>query len=561
MKSIQKQANLQAQVSPDVIERLYHLAHRLGRAGGLEDVCDAALDAITEIVGAERASILLFDHYGVMRFKAWRGLSATYRAAVDGHSPWTPDVREPSPIVVDDVLRDDSLAALQGVFQSESIRALAFIPLVYHGRLLGKFMLYYSRPHSLATEDLRLAATIADHVGFGVARARADAEIAAALNRERVARAEADAARAKAESASVAKDEFLAMLAHELRNPLGVIAVALTVLERTAPSDAEYVRSRAAIRRQTEHLARLIDDLLDVARITKGEIQLQQIAHDLRATIELGIENLRSRIDSKEQKLIVDLPHEPVIVLGDSVRLQQVFGNILNNASKYTPVSGTITVGLAAENDSAVLRVRDNGAGIASDRLEWIFDLFTQAHQTLARTEGGLGVGLTVARRLVELHGGRIRAISEGLSKGSEFVLELPLVKGETITSSPALPFQPGTKKCILVIEDNDDAREMLVAALRLQGHEVFEAVSGRSGIEQVTLRQVDAVLVDIGLPDMPGYDVAKALRSKVDSNVRIIAITGYGAAADRAQSKEAGFHAHLLKPIDPVLLASALEG
>jgi CheY-like chemotaxis protein len=288
--------------------------------------------------------------------------------------------------------------------------------------------------------------------------------------------------------------------------------------------------------------------------------QLQQIAHDLRATIELGIENLRSRIDSKEQKLIVDLPHEPVIVLGDSVRLQQVFGNILNNAAKYTPVSGTITVGLAAENDSAVLRVRDNGAGIASDRLEWIFDLFTQAHQTLARTEGGLGVGLTVARRLIELHGGRIRAISEGLSKGSEFVLELPLVKGETLTSSPAPPFQPGTKKCILVIEDNDDAREMLVAALRLQGHEVFEAVTGRSGIEQVTLRQVDAVLVDIGLPDMLGYDVAKELRSKVDSSVRIIAITGYGAAADRAQSKEAGFHAHLLKPIDPVLLASALE-
>ena len=252
MTSIQKQANLHAQVSPDVIERLYHLAHRLGRAGGLEDVRRRpGCDHRDRWGGTgEHSAVRPLRRYALQSVaRLIRHLSCCGRWAF----ALTPDVRDPSPIVVDDVLRDDSLAALQGVFQSESIRALAFIPLVYHGRLLGKFMLYYSRPHSLATEDLRLAATIADHVGFGVARARADAEIAAALNRERVARAEADAARAKAESASVAKDEFLAMLAHELRNPLGVIAVALTVLERTAPSDAEYVRSRAAIRRQTEH--------------------------------------------------------------------------------------------------------------------------------------------------------------------------------------------------------------------------------------------------------------------------------------------------------------------
>ena len=222
-------------------------------------------------------------------------------------------------------------------FQSEGIRALGFIPLVYHGRLLGKFMLYYARPHRFSVEELRLAGTIAHHVGFGIARAQADAEVANALHRERVARAEADAARGQAERASQAKDEFLAMLAHELRNPLGVIATALAVLESTLPSDPRYSRSQAAIRRQTEHLARLLDDLLDVARVTKGEIHLHRTPQDLRATIEHGVENQRSFIEQKTQSLLLDISNEPVVVMGDPVRLQQVFGNILNNAAKYTP--------------------------------------------------------------------------------------------------------------------------------------------------------------------------------------------------------------------------------
>jgi signal transduction histidine kinase len=461
---------------------------------------------------------------------------------------------------VEDVLRDDSVVTLRDVFQAEHIRALAFIPLVYHGRLLGKFMLYYARPHRLSVCALRLAETIAHHVGFGIARAQADAEITAALQRERLARAEADTARREAERASEAKDEFLAMLAHELRNPLGVIATALAVLERTEPSNPQHARSQAAIRRQTEHLARLLDDLLDVARITKGEIQLHQSPLDLRATVELGIENQRNRIDSKKQQLNLAMPNEPVIVMGDSVRLQQIFGNILHNASKYTAAGGTISVSLAAQNDSAVLRIRDNGAGIAPDQLEWIFGLFAQANQSLARTEGGLGVGLTVARRLAELHGGRLHATSEGVGLGSEFVVELPIAKAQELASTPVLASASDTKKRILVVEDNDDGREMLASALRLQGHEVYEAATGRAGIEQAALHPVDVVLVDIGLPDILGYEVAKELRRKADPNMRLIAITGYGAATDRARSKEAGFHAHLLKPIDPAVLMAVLE-
>jgi CheY-like chemotaxis protein len=254
------------------------------------------------------------------------------------------------------------------------------------------------------------------------------------------------------------------------------------------------------------------------------------------------------------------MPNEPVIVMGDSVRLQQVFGNILHNASKYTAVGGVISVSLAEQNDSAVLRVRDNGAGIAPHQLEWIFGLFTQANQSLARTEGGLGVGLTIARRLAELHGGRIDATSEGIGLGSEFVVELPIAKAEELTSTPVLRSASHTRKRILVIEDNDDGREMLASALRLQGHEVFEAATGRAGIEHATLYPIDVVLLDIGLPDILGYEVARELRRKAGPNMRLIAITGYGGATDRARSKEAGFHAHLLKPIDPAGLMAVLE-
>ena len=393
------------------------------------------------------------------------------------------------------------------------------------------------------------------------AEQQAQAAIQLHLQRERAARAEADAARAEAERASQAKDEFLAMLAHELRNPLGVVATAIAVIESASPDDARYERARRAIRRQTEHLSRMLDDLLDVARITKGRIQLHRTDLDLRAIVELGVDSERHRLEERRQRLTLSVPPQPVIVSGDSVRLQQVLGNLLNNASKYSSPGGEIAVVLDVEGDRAVLRVRDDGAGIASDRLEWIFELFTQANPTFARTEGGLGIGLTVARRLVELHGGRIRAASDGVDRGAEFLMEIPLARRavlETRAAPAAAP--PVASRRVLVIEDHDDGREMLVTALRLFGHEVFEAATGREGIEQAERHGPDVVLVDIGLPDIQGYDVARALRRSGGSTARIVALTGYGGPADRERSAEAGFDAHLLKPIDPIRLVGVLE-
>jgi signal transduction histidine kinase/CheY-like chemotaxis protein len=543
-----------------IFERLYQLTGRLSRSTTLDEVCNAAVEAIVDLSGAQRASVLIFDEQGVMRFKAWRGLSDAYRAAVDGHSPWTADAQDPTAITVEDVLHDASVGALRDVIAGEGIRALAFVPVVYDGRLLGKFMLYHDAPYRFASDELALAATIAHHVGFAVARAQADASLEAALQRERLARADADAARAEAERANAAKDEFLAMLAHELRNPLGVVTTALAVVQGSQPKEAAYERSLAAIRRQSEHLARLLDDLLDVARITRGDVQLQVTPVDLRGIVELSIETQRHRIEAKRQQLDVSLPDRPLTVMGDSLRLQQVLGNILHNASKYTQADGRISVVLDVDAGVAVVRVRDNGSGIEPDRLQWIFELFNQANPTLSRTDGGLGIGLTVAKRLMALHGGDVRALSEGLGRGTEFLLRLPLAVEGAAAPTLAPADVHARRKRILVIEDNDDGREMLVTALQLFGHDASGASTGGEGLRMAVQLAPDVVLVDIGLPDIEGYEVARALRGKLAPGARLIAVTGYGRSADRARSEQAGFHAHLLKPVDPRRLLSALQ-
>jgi signal transduction histidine kinase len=400
------------------IGQLYELTARLSRSTGLSEVCEAAVEAIVQLTSAQRASVLLFDEQGIMRFRAQRGLSPAYRSAVDGHSPWSADASDPTPLVVEDVLTDPSVESLRSVILGEGIRALGFIPVVYQGRLLGKFMLYHNAPHDFSLDELALAGTIAQHVGFAVARAQGDAEVEAALHRERLARAEADAARAEAERANVAKDEFLAMLAHELRNPLGAMVNGIAVMQASQQKEPVYERSLQAVRRQTQHLARLLDDLLDVARITRGDIQLQRAPVDMRGVIEQGMENQRHRIEAKRQRLSVSVPDDPITVIGDAVRLQQVFGNILHNASKYTPEGGAISIVLKADAARAVVKVLDDGIGIAPDRLHRIFEMFHQGDVSLARTEGGLGIGLTVAKRLMHLHGGEVCCIQRRLRPG-----------------------------------------------------------------------------------------------------------------------------------------------
>lgn len=542
------------------LEALYHLSDHIARARGQRDVCEAGVDAVLTVARADRASVLVFDQRDVMRFVAWRGLSDRYRAAVDGHSPWTSQDKNPEPILVEDAARDPRLGELREVIADEGIRSLAFVPLVYQNRLHGKFMLYYDAPHAFVPEELRLAATIAQHVGFGLARVRAEEAIEELLERERTARKEADSARAAAERASHAKDEFLAMLAHELRNPLGVIVNAITLIDGRTELPPEPRRASAMIRRQAEHLTRLLDDLLDVARITSGHIELKCLAVDLGAVVRTAVEAQRHHLDRRRQRLHVALPQEALTVVGDSVRLHQVVGNLLSNASKYTPDAGSIWITVERESGEAVLRVRDNGTGIPADKIDTIFELFAQANPSLARTEGGLGIGLTVVKQVVELHGGRVGAHSDGAGKGAELTVRLPLALAPPAAApQPQDAARPAPRR-ILVVEDHDDGREMLALTLEAYGHEVLQAATGREAIELAAQHSPDVVLVDIGLPDIEGYAVGRELRQLFGARVHLIALTGYGQPQDRARSQQAGFDAHLVKPVEPAKLAETLQ-
>jgi PAS domain S-box-containing protein len=352
------------------------------------------------------------------------------------------------------------------------------------------------------------------------------------------------------------KDEFLAMLGHELRNPLAPLKNAALILRLKESSDAEV----QVIERQVDHLARLVDDLLDVSRISRGRITLQKETVEVAAVVERAIELSRPLIAARRHELIEELPREPIYLEADPVRLAQVLANLLNNAAKYTEPGGRIRLRAERQGQQLVLRVRDNGVGIARNMLPRVFDLFTQAERTLDRSQGGLGIGLTLVKRLVKLHGGRVRAVSGGLGKGSEFVVRLPVV-GTPPSPSPAPSVKPIRGGCrILVVDDNADAASTLALLLQVKGHEVSTVHDGPTALEQARVYQPAVVFLDIGLPGMDGYEVARRLRGQANGErVLLIALTGYGRDEDRHRGSEAGFDHYLVKPVDPEDLHSLI--
>ncbi|HEY7520331.1 MAG TPA: PAS domain-containing protein [Methylomirabilota bacterium] len=364
-----------------------------------------------------------------------------------------------------------------------------------------------------------------------------------------------------AEQASRSKDEFLAMLAHELRNPLAAIVNGVAMLDRLGSVIAEARQACGIIRRQSEHLAGLIDDLLDVARIGQGKLELHLAPVDLRVVVEGALEAERHRLDARHQHIDVALPAEPLLVRGDAVRLRQIAANLLSNASKYTPTGGLVTVTLGREGGAASLSVRDNGIGIPTEKLGAIFDLFTQLGAPPGRREGGLGIGLTLVKRLTDVHGGTVVALSAGSGKGSEFVVRMPLLEGAPAAPpTPAPAPAPDAYGCrVLVIEDNPDARDMLAMTLRLAGHEVSVAGSAQEGLARAMAERPRAVIVDIGLPDASGYELAPSLREALGDGALLVAFSGYGQPDDRRRSMAAGFDAHIVKPAAPEELLSVL--
>ncbi len=390
------------------------------------------------------------------------------------------------------------------------------------------------------------------------ARKRAAEEAQAAQKLLMESRDELQRLNAELSEADRRKDEFLAVLAHELRNPLAPIRNAVHYLGLKASPDPALRNARDIIDRQIRHLVRLVDDLLDISRISSGKIGLQKERVSLSLIVTNAVEASRPAIESENHQLTVTLPAEPVYLEADLTRLAQVLQNLLNNAAKYTPPGGRIELHAEFDGHSVAIRVVDSGIGIPREMLPRVFDMFTQVDRSIERSSGGLGIGLTLVQRLVELHGGTVEARSEGPDKGSEFIVRLP---ASVESSEDAAPANSSDAKSVrrvrvLIVDDNIDSADTLTEMLRASGHDVDTAYDGAAGLAAVDSHRPDVVLLDIGLPKVNGYDVARKIRqSDPQRRIVLVAVTGWGQDEDRRRSQHAGFDHHLVKPVDPASL------
>ena len=387
-----------------------------------------------------------------------------------------------------------------------------------------------------------------------------------ARRRQYAARATMKALEAREEDLKLAgqrKDEFLAMLAHELRNPLAALSMALELLQRSGDDPTRAARQQGIARRQLGHLVRLVDDLLDVSRITRGAFELRKNDLDLNAVLDAALSVTQPILEAKDIRLSVDRPDTPVPLHADATRLEQVFNNLLSNAAKFTERGGSVDLSLLRTADEAVLRIRDTGRGIPSEMTDQVFEPFVQVDPGLDRTKGGLGLGLTLVRTLVQMHGGTVTASSSGAGQGSTFEVRLPLrparQRGDAPSGAARGASSPACR--ILVVEDSRDIGETLADFLRSLGHSVELATTGPEGAQKLLALQPDVGLVDIGLPGMDGYEVARAVRARPEGrSLFLVALTGYGGPEAEASARRAGFDLHLVKPVDANRLPEILH-
>ncbi|HEY3357922.1 MAG TPA: ATP-binding protein [Polyangia bacterium] len=492
------------------------------------------------------------------------------------------------PVVVDDIAAMDGPDRLAG-----PLRSLAGAPIRAGGRAVGVLETGTLDLRHLDDGDVEVLGLMADACALAIDRARAQAEVLArapdvaardwvtligtvALARdfaERKRREEAldESDRRQRElvealqEAERRKDEFLAMLSHELRNPLAAISTSGYVLGKAAPGSDHARRAHAVIERQTRHLARIVDDLLDLTRVSRGKIELRRAPMDLHALVRRTAADFEGTLRARAIELELVAADEPIMVDGDATRLAQVVGNLLHNAAKFSDAGGTVTITVAADAGAgaALVRVRDTGIGLDESTLDQLFEPFQQADRSLARTRGGLGLGLALVKRLVEMHGGAVSAASAGLGHGAEFTIRLPLVQ-TVAPPEPPVAAAAATARRVLIIEDNVDAAESLKEAITFGGrHQVDVAYDGPEGLRKAQELRPDVILCDIGLPGMDGYQVARAVRA--DPRLRgahLVALTGYALPEDEQRAAAAGFERHLAKParleqLEDVLAAS----
>lgn len=439
--------------------------------------------------------------------------------------------------------------------QAFGTRAVASAPIVERGEPHAVIAFGFTRERTFDTSDRNFLRDLTTVTALALARAEH-------FERERAARRVAEEALERAREADRRKDEFLAILGHELRNPIAPIRTALQVarLRGADPNSREH----GIIERQVKHLERLVDDLLDVSRITRGKVELERERLDVADVVARAIDVASPLLEQKKHRLAVEVPRG-LTVIGDQMRLVQVITNLLTNAAKYTYKGGDIRVAAVAQGDRLRLSVHDNGMGIDARLLPHVFDMFTQAPQTIERSQGGLGLGLTIVRQIVEMHGGTVEARSDGPDQGSEFVVWLPIERQPAPGDSPEDPpprdlsaVRGGRR--VLVVDDNEDAATLLAEALTTLGNDVRVAGDGLQALEEAARFQPEVVCLDIGLPVLDGYEVAERLRREYGQTMRIIAITGYGQDQDRARALAAGFDRHLVKPVDLDALIAAFD-
>jgi len=530
------------------------LSHALS---GVLDLREGIHTLLTHVVPAlaGNATVALVDDQGVVTHAATRSsLSEGDAASVDLQPSALPSAHFA-------LLRQalstssDAHARASGFVDG----ALQMLPLVHADRFLGGLW--------IDGELTPLCAALLDEVAARAAIAFATASLYGALQVEIAERRQAES---RLEEASRRKDEFLAMLAHELRNPLAPIRNAVELIRLAAPTEAKVRWAADVTDRQVRQLTRLVDELLDVARISQGKVVLQTQCLDLVTLVTQCIESQRDVMQRRRQTLTLSLPDWPVNLNGDATRLAQVVNNLLSNAIKYTPEGGAISVGVehaqGSDSEFALLQVSDNGIGIDADLLPHVFELFEQGKRALDRTQGGLGVGLTLVQRLVQLHGGEVVASSAGPGQGSQFRVLLPCLGevDEPVAQDAGRGQLPtaAVARRILVVDDNVDVVETTTMLLSLSGHQVRSAKDGLQALHLASEFRPDVVLLDIGLPLMDGYEVARRLRQTPQTaGALLIALTGYGQQGDRQRGRDAGFDGHMLKPVDPHALAKLIAG
>jgi signal transduction histidine kinase/CheY-like chemotaxis protein len=537
-----------------LMKSVQEVSTRLVRDGDADPPLLEIVDAAIAITRADMGNIQLFDHgSGTLRIAASCGFDTPFleffNTVHEGEAACGQAVQRAARVVIGDVTTSPVFVATPAldVLLTAGVRAVQSTPLVCRSaQLLGVLSTHYRTPRVPTDRELHLLDVLVRQAADWVERTQSQKELRLAKK--------------ALEEADRRKDEFLAVLAHELRNPLASIMAGSRLLRRSNSSAIQAERTRDMIEHEVGQLSRLVDDLLDVSRIATGRVVLRREAVDLARVLNRALETTRPLFEARKHRLQFDLPREAVRVSGDAVRLLQVFSNLLANAAKYTPAEGTISLTAGMTGGEAVVRILDSGIGIASADLPLIFDLFNRIERSRDHAEGGLGIGLTISRRLVDMHKGSLEAFSDGPGCGSEFVVRLPLVhalpKHERVPSPAVLARGPPPSRRILLVDDNEAFAIAMTSLLNAMGHDVQAIHDGAAAIAAAHSLRPQVVLLDINLPGKRGYDIAREIRADPAlAGTLLIAVTGYGQERDKHHAQQAGFDHHLTKPVDENVL------